>query len=332
MELKSFIEFFNEEYLALESIRHLDDHIFKPFLAGKFNMTDEQIKEWENKQQIIKEDKDSKKKSKDDEGTDDKKFLQNDEEVELIKKYQADPTSPEGLAARDKVVENKIPYIYSKVNKYVAGHPNAARDRDDMVQECLIALTTAIDKFKPESGNIFNAYVNTYISGIIMNHNNPARQKSIVDGKGNSYGENKVSVGSLDQTVGGDNGEWADKEQSLSDKIPDDNAHIPGEESEDDKSEHRAILRDWLNELPEDERKVVEMYFLVDSDKERPSMEDMGKQLSKSMSKMGVQKLMGRVLKKLRQKAEEAGFVDAPNKNADEFYEKLIRMAKGKSA
>lgn len=332
MELKSFIEFFNEEYLALESIRHLDDHIFKPFLAGKFNMTDEQIKEWENKQQIIKEDTDGKKKSKDDEGTDDKKFLQNDEEVELIKKYQADPTSPEGLAARDKVVENKIPYIYSKVNKYVAGHPNAARDRDDMVQECLIALTTAIDKFKPESGNIFNAYVNTYISGIIMNHNNPARQKSIVDGKGNSYGENKVSVGSLDQTVGGDNGEWADKEQSLSDKIPDDNAHIPGEESEDDKSEHRAILRDWLNELPEDERKVVEMYFLVDSDKKRPSMEDMGKQLSKSMSKMGVQKLMGRVLKKLRQKAEEAGFVDAPAKNADEFYEKLIRMAKGKSA
>ena len=37
-----------------------------------------------------------------------------DEEIELIKIYQADPNSKEGMDALDKLVENKMPYIWPR--------------------------------------------------------------------------------------------------------------------------------------------------------------------------------------------------------------------------
>ena len=71
MELKSFKEFLREEYLVLESIRHLDDRVFRPFLDGKYDMTPAELKAWRNRQSLIKED-------------DDKYWLENDAEVKLI--------------------------------------------------------------------------------------------------------------------------------------------------------------------------------------------------------------------------------------------------------
>lgn len=317
MELKSFREFLNEEYLVLESIRYLDDKVFKPFLAGKFNMTDAELKKWRNKQNLIKED-------------DDKYWLENDAEIKLIETYQKNPNSPEGRDAMNKLVENKIPYVKSKVGKYIAAHPEFASEKDDMEQEALISLTNAIEKFDVSSGNIFNAYANKYIAGALMNHNNPARQKSIVNGKGDSYGRDALSVISLDTKIAGDNGDYADKEQTVADKIEDETQRQPWEETPEEVAQHQSILHDWYETLPEQEKTAMKMYFPSDPDEKPATLEEIGQAIG-GMSKMGVQKLINRTIIKLRKLAEQEGFAEAGNLEKDpEFYERLVKMAKGK--
>lgn len=316
MALKSFKEFLKEEYLAVESIRYLDDKIFKPFLAGKYNMTDAELKNWRNKQNLIKED-------------DDKYWMENDEELKLIETYQKDPDSPEGRDAMNKLVENKIPYVKSKVGKYIAAHPESISYKDDMEQECLIALTKAIEKFDTSSGNIFNAYVNKYISGTLTNFNNPNRQSSIVNGKGDSYGNHRVSTVSIDTPVAGDNGEWADKEQTLGDKIEDNNARLPTDFTDEEMAEHETILHDWYDTLPQAEQIAIKMYLPSAPGAKKATFDEIGAALG--MSKMGAQKLVNRVLIKIHKLAEQAGFTEAPDLEKDpEYYQRFIDYVKGK--
>jgi RNA polymerase sigma factor (sigma-70 family) len=318
MKLKSFREFLNEEYLALESIRYLDEKVFKPFLAGKYDMTDAELKKWRNKQNLIKEDGD-------------KYWLENDEEIKLIEQYQQDPNSPEGRDALNKLVENKIPYVKSKVGKFIMMHPEYSSEKEDMEQEALIYLTNAIAKFDTKSGTIFNAFANKYISGALWNHNNVKRQKSIVNGKGDSFGRNRLQVVSLDTPLenGGAGSEWADKDQTVADKIEDENHVDPWEYSDEEMEEHAAILHDWYETLPEQEKTAMQMYFTPNGE-DGATFEEIGKVIG--MSKMGVQKLINRVIIKVRKLAEKEGFAEPGNLRDDpDFYEKIIRIAKGKS-
>ena len=55
--MKSFKEF-NEEYLFLESIARLDERLFKPILEGKYELSLEKQREWENKNIILLENSD----------------------------------------------------------------------------------------------------------------------------------------------------------------------------------------------------------------------------------------------------------------------------------
>ena len=133
--MKSFTKFIKEEYLALESLLYHDEHLFKYICEGKFDMSPEDLEAFEmNNQHLIKEDSD-----------DEKTYLQNDEEVKLIKTYQENPDSKEGRDALDKLVENKMGLIYSKVNKHLATHPNQVPNKDDLVQEASLALIKAIE-------------------------------------------------------------------------------------------------------------------------------------------------------------------------------------------
>lgn len=319
MEIKSFREFFNDTYLMVESIVRLDNNIFKPFLAGKFNMTDKQLKEWEKKNNLINE-------------SDEKTWLQNDEEVALVEQYQQNPNSPEGEAARDKVIQNKIPYIYSKVNKWILRNPKWASSRDDMVQEALLALTRAIEKFDVNSKNIFNSYAAKCIMGAIMNTCSTFRQKSIVDGKGDSYGQNRVEVGSTDEVVSGSQGEWADKDRKVSDMIPDDNAKMPWERNESELTGLIAKLHDYINMLDDRSKLAIQMYYPANHDQKPATFEEIGEKLG--MSKMGAQKLVTAATTKLRKMAEEAGEAEGPKsgkkEDIDAHYDKIIKIAKGK--
>jgi RNA polymerase sigma factor (sigma-70 family) len=279
--MKSFLEFMDNEYLALESLMQIDRTLFKNITEGKYALTLEEIEKYDLEQSIIKED-------------DEKRFLQNDEEVALIKTYQENPNSPEGMDALNKLVENKMPYIYSKVEKHFITHPNQRTHRDDLVQEASLALVKAIEKFDVNSGNIFNAFAKKYITTAILNAFNPLRHK--VD---------TLQTVSIDAPVSGSRGEWADKDTTVGDSIPDENSVLPFEQ---DDTDERALLKDWLKRLPDAEAKAIEMYFPADP-ADKKTLEEIGAELK--MTKMGVKKLIDRVVNKLKQFAKEEKIVDS---------------------
>ena len=285
--MKSFTAFTKDEFLALESIYYHDQHLFKFICEGKFEPTVDELAKIEMDEKLISE-------------SEDKSYLQNDEEVELIKKYQADPDSQEGRDAMDKLIENKMGLIYSKVNKHLITHPNQATHKDDLVQEGALALMKAIESFDVNSKNIFNAYAIKCITGAILNAYNPVRQKSVVDGKVDDVG-NVTTTTSIDAPVSGSKGEWADKDMTVGDSIPDENALTPGAD-EDLNAEKRAMLNDWVKQLPEREAKALRMYFPANKEDQK-TFEEIGKELK--MSKMGAKKLIDRIISNLKKKAAD---------------------------
>lgn len=289
--MKLFRQFIKEEFIAVESILYHDEHLFKPICEGKYEPSANKLKEFEMNEKLLLEDSN-------------KQYLQNDEEVKLIKIYQDAPDSKEGREALDKLVENKMDLIYSKVNKHLISHPNQSQYKEDLVQIASMALMKAIDDFDINSNNIFNAYAIKCITGAILNAYNPVRQKSITDGKVDDNG-NYSSITSLDATVeGGRDG--ADKERTIGDLIPDDQVTMPGEATPEElEAEKEALLKSWLAELPEREQEAIKMYF-PDDPKDQKTFEEIGKELK--MSKMGAQKLVNRVISYLRKRAQEEYF------------------------
>ena len=287
--MKSFRNFIKEEYLALESIFYHDEHLFKFICEGKFEPTKEELAKIEMEEHLINED-------------DEKKYLQNDEEVELIKKYQADPHSTEGREAMDELIKNKMGLIYSKVNKHLNTHPNQVSFKNDLVQEAVLALMKAIENFDLNSKNIFNAYAIRCITGAILNAYNPVRQKSVVDGKVDDKG-NVTTTTSIDAPVSGSRGDFADKDTTVGDAIADDQAQIPGQDSVAElRAERRALFKDWLSQLPEREQKAIAMYFPPAAEDQK-TLEEIGDELK--ISKMGAKKLIDRIVSKLKAKSKE---------------------------
>ena len=281
--MKSFGKFLSEEYLALESLMQIDRTLFKNITDGKYALTAEQIEKYDLERSLIKED-------------DEKQYLENAEEVKLIQKYQDDPNSQEGMDSLNKLVENKMPYIYSKVEKHLITHPQQRGHKEDLVQEASLALVKAIEKFDIGSGNIFNAFAKKYITTAILNAFNPLRHK--VD---------TLQTVSIDAPVSGSRGEWADKDTTIGDSIPDENSTLPWESGQSE-DEERALLKDWLKRLPEAEAKAIEMYFPANNE-DKKTLEEIGAELK--MTKMGVKKLIDRVVNKLKQFAKEEGIVDS---------------------
>ena len=289
---------FIKDRLALESIYYYDRTLFKNIIAGKYEPTKEQLAKIDVEQSIIKEDEE-------------RKYLQNDEEIKLIKTYQENPDSQEGRDAMTKLVENKMGLIYSKVNKFLVLHPNLSDQREDLVQEASLALMKAIENFDINSKNIFNAYAIKCISGAIQNLNNPVRQKSVVAGKTDERG-NVTQMDSIDKVISGSRGEWADKDTTLGDSIPDEQATTPGEgtydqevgwiSDADSKAEKKALLNDWMKRLADKEQTAIKLYFPEDGSKPK-TYEEIGKEIG--MTKMGAKKLIDRTLAKLKKFAAE---------------------------
>ena len=302
--MKSFKEFIKDEYLALESIYYHDAHLFKFICEGKYEPTKDQMEKILMEEKLISEGRKKVDIVPSDDSDDDsekKNYLQNDEEVELIKTYQADPNSPEGREALDKLVENKMGWIYSKVNQHLIKFPGQMSHKDDLVQEASLALIKAIEDFDVESGNIFNAYAKRCVNGAILNAFNPARQKSIVDGKVDDKG-NVASTVSVDAQVSGSRGDWGDKDMTIGDLIPDESVKTPGDDAEEIEKEKKALLHDWISQLPEREQMAIKMYFPEEKNDQK-TFEEIGKQLK--MSKMGAKKLIDRIISNLKKKADE---------------------------
>lgn len=270
-ELLSFTKF-SEEMLFLENVRYFDQKIFFPIQNGTYG-------------KILLEDKEE------------YKFLQNKDEVELIKMYQADPYSDEGRKAMEILVNNKMPFIESKVAGMIRLNPTRAPYREDMVQEGALALMKAIERFDVNSGNVFNAYATRYIEGAITNSINTNRRSSIDNDKGDVG-----KLASLDSTVAG-SGAGGDRDMTVSDYVKDTNADTEGAYMD---KEQRAALMDWIEQLPDQEKTAIKMHFLPKNSDKGAKLEDIASALGVSIS--GAKKILDRALAKLKKNADELGF------------------------
>lgn len=252
--MKSFKTFFKQNYLALESIILFDKFVLQKVIVQS------------NKLQHIN-DQDTKNivaQFQSEFGKDGKTYdhLQNDEQVELIKQYQADPNSAEGIAAMQKIVQSKYPWIkYLAVTQALSKNRIKPYQLADAVQNGVLGLHKAINEFDPEQKTIFNAFAKHWIMAYITNPFNPERQKSI---NADSQGRNGTSVSSLDAPLNA--GESDDKVMTLIDRIADQNPYNSPDEILNSKFEKRRF-KDLLSNLTDREIKMLTMRYLSDKPK-----------------------------------------------------------------
>ena len=89
---------------------------------------------------------------------------------------------------------------------------------------------------------------------------------------------------------------------TVGDLIPDESVKTPGDDSEEIENEKKALLNDWIKQLPEREQMAIKMYFPPNKEDQK-TFEEIGKELK--MSKMGAKKLIDRIISNLKKKAAE---------------------------
>lgn len=281
--MKRFTDFFKNDFLILEQIEFLDRTLFSKIISEELAPSETEITdldiELSNPETA-------------------KKYLNNDEELELIQIYKDNPESEEGLDARNKVIENKLKYIYLLAQKAVNANRIKADQKQDAIQNAVLYLITGIDKFDASKGVPFTAYAKQWIMAGITNPFNPVRQKSISSdavGKDTNF-----SLTSIDSPIG--NGASDDKEMTVGDMIPDKSeAADPGEMI--DADETRTKLGIFLKKLTEKEAKAIRLRFSTKTDGTERTLEEIGDELG--MTKMGAKMLIDRTITKLKQFARQ---------------------------
>ena len=281
--MKRFTDFFKNDFLILEQIEFLDRTLFSKIISEELAPTETEVAdldiELSNSETA-------------------KKYLDNNEELELIRIYKEDPTSEEGLDARNKVIENKLKYIYLLAQKAVNANRIKPDQKQDAIQNAVLYLINGIDKFDESKKVPFTAYAKQWIMAGITNPFNPVRQKSISsDAVGK---DSEFSLTSIDSPVG--NGTSDDKEMTVGDMIPDRSETAdPGEMI--DADETRTKLGIFLKKLTEKEAKAIRLRFSTKPDGTERTLEEIGNELG--MTKMGAKMLIDRTITKLKQFARQ---------------------------
>ena len=167
-------------------------------------------------------------------------YLTGEDELELLKIYK-NHELPEQVrnAAKELVILNKLGFLIN----YVKRGSIKLDKQNDIVGDLVIGLNDLIEKFDPEINDAFTPYVKRSINGLILNAINPNRQQSVSADANGRNGE--MTVSSIDAEISGDRGEWADKDQTLADKLEDLREGIRPDETLV-KDEIRDILEDIL--------------------------------------------------------------------------------------
>lgn len=291
--MKSFTQFFNEEYIVLEDIQYMDKTIYKKIVNEESDLNDPEIEALN----IVFKDKAKAKK-----------YLENEEEDKLMKTYLADPTSKEGLDAREKVILNRVRFAKYLANRAVSGGVVPAEKAEYAYDAAMHGLFRAIDTWDPVKNNHFGPWAKEQIYWAIRNRTTPKRKKSVDE----RTHENTIS--SIDSPIeagGYGKGDNNSDVKTIGDKIADPNTEIPGE----DKSEIYALLNSFMSQLPDKELKAIKYYFYGDGNKKDTNgknkgltYDEIGKRLD--MTKVGARSLVIRALTKLRKFMESHG-VDA---------------------
>jgi RNA polymerase sigma factor (sigma-70 family) len=281
--MKRFGEFFNETFLFLEDIEYTDKTLFTRIINEDITPSEDELTNFD----IELSNPDSASK-----------YLNNDEELRLIKIYKDDPTSQEGIEARNTVVENKLKFIHLLAHKAVRSGRIKDSQRTDAVQNAVISLMHAIDKFDPEKGVPFTAYAKQWIMAGITNPFNPVRQRSI---SSDAIGKDSLlSLTSIDEPI--NDGSSDDKTMSAGEKIADNREGInPYEDLE--YKDLMATLHVFLKKLSAKEAKAIKLRFSTKPDGSERTFEEIGQELG--MTKMGAKLLIDRTLAKLKNFAKE---------------------------
>lgn len=272
--MKQFGQFFKEEYLLLQSIEYTDRTLFKRIINEQIQgLSKKQI---QNLEQQPKKD-----------------YLSDDTQIELIKKYKANPTSKQGLDARNTVVENKYKWISILAHKAAAGGRIKPEHITDAIQNGVVSMIHGIQKYDPNKGVPFTAYIKDWITAGIVNPFNPVRQRSIA---ADTQGRDGSSVTSLEAPVGDSSSD--DKQLSVADKIADNTYGTNPYDTLDDK-DVRKKLAAFLYKLPEKEAKAIRLKFLTPGPNgKQKTDEQIGKVLG--MTKMGAKYLIDRAVNRLK--------------------------------
>lgn len=167
-------------------------------------------------------------------------YLTGEDELELLKIYK-NHELPEHVrnAAKELVILNKLGYLINYINRSSI----KLDKKNDIIGDLVVSLHDLIEKFDPEINDSFTPYVKRSINGLVLNALNPNRQQSI---SSDSIGRNgEMQVSSIDAEISGDRGEWADKSQTLADKLEDTREGIRPDETIT-KDESRDLLKDIL--------------------------------------------------------------------------------------
>lgn len=278
--MDKFRTFIKNKFLVVESILYTDRTLFRK-LISEAAPSDEEL----TKLDIELSDAENAKK-----------YLNNEEEIELIKTYKADPDSVRGLEARNKVVMNKYPFIHLLARKMVNANRIKQEQYEDAVQNAVLSLIHAIDLYDISQNVPFTAYAKQWILAGITNPFNPVRQTSI---SSDALGKDKdFGLTSIDAKI--DGGE--DKDMTIGDTIPDRREGLNPVDNLDEK-DMKARLNIFLNKLTDKEAQAIKLRFESLPDGKRRTYDEIAKELD--MTKMGAKMLIDRTLNKLKQFAKE---------------------------
>ncbi len=103
----------------------------------------------------------------------DKKIYTREEEQEIFRKYRENPTRE----LRNEIIAHNIKLVVSFAGKYSV--VSADIKMDDLVQEGVFGLITAIEKFDPDTDNKFSTYASWWVTQAMLryieNHDGPIR-------------------------------------------------------------------------------------------------------------------------------------------------------------
>lgn len=284
--MKRFTEFFKEEYLVLESIEYVDRTLFTRIINEEFASDENELAkldvELSNPESA-------------------KKYLNNEEEIELIKKYKADPNSKEGLDARNEVIINKMKFINLLVSKAVSTGRISSGQAQDATNNAVLYLIRAIDLYDISKGVPFTAYAKQWILAGITNPFNPRFHSSIssdIIGKETKYGN--IGLSSLDTPITAADSD--DKAMTLGDTIADTNPNTSPYDQLDEK-DIRAKLGVFLKKLSDREATAIKLRFSTKPDGSQRTFAEIGKELG--LTSMGAKLLIDRTLTKLKEFAKD---------------------------